>query len=100
MPQRVCAAHDELKELLDSKLTALHAEVKASHEILYMEMKGIQKRQDLANHRTNKLEERMDKLAPAEWIIRNWRWAAVGLACFILFVISVDLKQFISLLKP
>jgi len=53
--------HKSLVELINVTRTAINAESKASAEMLKIEMKGIQERQDKTNGKIVKLEKECEK---------------------------------------
>lgn len=100
MPREICPAHDDLKDLIEAKFTMLHAEVLAGNDLLYREIKSVQERQDRTNGRVMKLEEIAERRNWVDWFYHNWKWAAVGLAGFIILVVNINLSELIKILRP
>jgi len=73
--------NEEIKDLFEIHTKAIKAEVKATTDLLSYKIDGIIDRQDIANHRTTKLEdecERFDKhVCNTDKLWKARRWIAI-----------------------
>ena len=115
-------AYDDLKpymtELMNANMTAVRGIMQANHEATMEQFKAITYRQDVANGRTKKLEERVDEVdvdisemhKGIEVVVRNQRvvrWiqdhplkaVAVGLFIGFLFAEAASVLSFEQILQ-
>ena len=89
--------NEDIKELLELHTKAIKAEVKSTTDILGYKIDGIIERQDVANHRVSKLEDRselFDKhVCTTEKLWKNRRWVAV--AVFLVVFISASFSTWV-----
>ena len=79
-----------LKEIIDSRIETIKVEIKASSDISVIQFQELIKRQDMANSRTEKIENKhnyLDKKTRfAQLVQKKWITSIIGLIAFILIV--------------
>ena len=74
--------NEDIAILFEVHTRAINAEVKASHDMLSLQIKGVTDRQDIANHRVNKLESDCETYSKhvdnTNKVKKNWKWIAAA----------------------
>lgn len=60
-----------ITELMNANMTAVRGVMQANHDAVMEQFKAVTYRQDIANGRTKKLEERMEKVEETQGVIKS-----------------------------